>query len=135
MLIKTQLRLVALLPAVFALLIGSVLWVTMLNVSQARLDAEMAEKALRLNFELNILTQEYLLYGGARVESQFRINHQSMGELLARLEFDEPEERELIEALRHGHQELGSIYNQLLESKAAERDQEAAPASKAERID
>ena len=119
--IKTQLRLVALLPAVFALLIGSVLWVTTQKVDQARQDAGMAEQALRLNFELNLLTQEYLLYGGARVESQFRLNHQSMGELLARLKFDEPEERELIEVLRYNHQELGSIYNQLLAGKATVR--------------
>jgi CheY-like chemotaxis protein/methyl-accepting chemotaxis protein len=123
MLIKTQLRLVALLPAVFALLIGSIIWVATFKVDQARQDAEIAEKALRFNFELNIPTQEYLLYGSARVESQFRISHQSLGDLLARLKFEEPEERELIEALRHGHQELGSIYNRLLESKAAAREQ------------
>ncbi|BCB27715.1 hypothetical protein SKTS_26010 [Sulfurimicrobium lacus] len=123
MLIKTQLRLVALLPAVFALAIASVMWVATLKVDQARHDAEMAEKALRLNFELNILTQEYLLFGGIPVESQFRINHQSMGEVLARLKSDEPEEHALVEALLHGHQELGSIFNRLLESKTAEREQ------------
>ena len=123
MLIKTQLRLVALLPAVFALAIAGVMWVATLKVDQARHDAEIAEKALRLNFELNILTQEYLLYGGTPVESQFRINHQSMGEVLARLKSDEPEEHALVEALLHGHQELGSIFNRLLESKTAAREQ------------
>lgn len=123
MLIKTQLRLVALLPPVFALLIGSALWFSWIKIDQARGDAELAEKTLRVNFELNILTQEYLLYGGARVESQLRIRYQSMGELLAQLKYGDIEEQELLGALRHSHQELGSIYNLLLESKTAAREQ------------
>jgi len=123
MLIKTQLRLVALLPAAIALLIGSVLWATALRVDQARQEAEMAEKALRLNFELNILTQEYLLDGGARIDSQFRANHQAMSELLARLGSDTPEERVLIETLRHDHRELDSHFSLLLASKPVARGQ------------
>ncbi len=122
MLIKTQLRLVALLPAVFALLIASVLWLTDLKVNQAQQDAEMAAKVRLANFELVILTQEYLLYGGVRPEKQLLIRHQSMGELLARLEFEEPEERELIEALRQGHEELGSFYKLLLGSNTTARE-------------
>ncbi|MBI5438606.1 MAG: HAMP domain-containing protein [Nitrosomonadales bacterium] len=123
MLIKTQLRLVALLPAVFVLLIGSVLWGSRIKIDQARTDAEVAEKVLLSNFELNVLTQEYLLYGGKRVESQLRIRHQSMGELLAQLKYDDIKEQELIDALRHGHQELGSLYTLLLEGKIQAREQ------------
>lgn len=123
MLIRTQLRLAAVLPAVFALLIGSVLWVTAHQIRQAQLDAGIAVQARVANFELNILTQEYLLYGGARAESQLQLRHRSMGELLSRLSFDTEEERELIEALKRGHAELGSIHELLLKGKPAARDQ------------
>ena len=123
MLIKTQLRLVALLPAVFALLIGSVLWGSQIKIDQARTDAEIAEKILLSNFELNILTQEYLLYGGKRVESQLLIRQQSMGELLAQLKYEEIEEQDMIDALRHSHQELGDLYATLLGGKATVREQ------------
>ncbi|MDD4929983.1 MAG: ATP-binding protein [Gallionella sp.] len=117
MLIKTKLRFAALLPAVFALLIGSLLWASWIRIDHARLDADIAEKVLLSNFELNVLTQEYLLYGGKRAESQLRIRHQSMGELLAQLKYDDIKEQELIDALRYGHQELGSLYTLLLGGK------------------
>jgi len=125
MLIKTQLRLVALLPVVFALLIGSVLWFSWIKIDQARQHAEMAEKALLSNFELNILTQEYLLYGGARIESQLRIRHQSMGELLAQLthKYEVIEEQELVDALRQGQQEMSDLYALLLAGKSTAREQ------------
>lgn len=124
MLIKTQLRLVALLPAVFALLIGSVLWFSWIKIDHARQDAEMAEKVLLSNFELNTLTQEYLLYGGKRVESQLRIRYQSMG-VLAQLthKYEGIEERELVDALRQGQHELGDLYALLLEGKSPAREQ------------
>lgn len=123
MLIKTKLRLVALLPTVFAVLIGGIVWATTLKVNQAHEDAEAAETAQRFNFELNILTQEFLMYGGARVESQLRIRHRALGELLARLSSDEPEGQALIEAMKRSHQELGSFYDLLLGSKMAAREQ------------
>ena len=122
MLVKTQLRLIALLPAVFALLIGSILWSATLKVDRARLDADQAEKALSYNFELNVLTQEYLLFGGARVESQLRLRHRAMGELLAQMPMNDLEERALIEEMQRTHHELGTFYDMLLGSKAAARE-------------
>jgi PAS domain S-box-containing protein len=123
MLIKTQLRLAAVLPAVFALLIGGLLWIATLKVDQAERDAEMAAKIRVANFELNILTQEYLLYGGARVESQIRLRHRSMRALLDRMTIDSPAQRDLISALRQGHEQLGSFHVLLLEGTVAAREQ------------
>jgi len=119
MLIKTQLRLAAILPAIFTLLVGGILWGATVQVNRARDDAELAEKTLLYNFELNNLTQEYLMYGGARVENQLRIRYRSMGELLSRLRFEEPEEQDLVVAMQRSHDELGNLYELLLRSKAA----------------
>lgn len=123
MLIKTKLRLLSLLPAVFALLIGSILWGSTVNVDKAHRNSELAETVLRYNFELNILTQEYLLYGGARSEKQLRIRHRSMGELLASFPGDTAQERELIASIQLSHQELSSFYDLLLNSNVAAREQ------------
>ncbi len=122
MLIKTQLRLAALLPAVFALLIGCILWGAAVKVDQAHQGAEMADKVLRFNFELSILTQEYLMYGGARVESQLRSRSQSMDELLKSLRFEDLEESRLIEKMQRSHQELGDLYELLLRSTPVARE-------------
>ena len=123
MLIKTQLRLAALLPAVFAVLIGSLLWGAAVKVDQAYQDAETADKLIQFNFELNILTQEYLLYGGARVESQLRIRYQAMGESLKNMVFAEPEDHPLIETMQRSHLELGDLFDLLLRSQPAAREQ------------
>ena len=123
MLIKTQLRLAALLPAVFALLIGCIFWGAAVKIDQAQQDAERADRLLRFNFELNILTQEYLLYGGARVESQLRTRHQSMDELLKSMKFEEPDENDLLRTMQVSHRELGGLYDLLLLSKAVAREQ------------
>jgi PAS domain S-box-containing protein len=114
MLIRTRLILVAVLPAVIVLLIGSLLWASWIKIDEARQGAELAAKVRVSNFELNILTQEYLLYGGKRVESQLWIQHQSIDGLLAQMKYDGAEERELVEALRQDHQELGNLYALLL---------------------
>lgn len=123
MLIRTQLRLAAVLPAVFSLLIGGVLWLTAHQIRLAHRDADIAAQVQLAIFELNILTQEYLLYGGARTESQLRLRHRSMGELLPQLAFEEEEERELIAVLKRGHRELEHFYELLLKGKLVARDQ------------
>ena len=113
MLIKTQLRLAALLPAVFALLIAAILWGVAQKVDDAQEQAKVAAQIRIANFELGILTQEYLLYGTSRSASQLLRRHQMMGDLLAGAEFDrtgEPDEiegHELVATLRQSHKELG----------------------------
>lgn len=119
MLIKNQLRLAALLPAVVALLIGAVLWLSAVQVDHKRAQAESAEQLLRVNFELNILSQEYLLYGGARAASQLQIRHRDMGQLLKNLNSDRAEESALIAALQRGHLDLGSFYLRLTDNKSS----------------
>jgi len=125
MLIRTQLRLAALIPALVSLLIGGVLWVADSEADKARQVAEIAARVRVANFELNILTQEYLLFNGARVEGQLRIRLRSMGDLLAQLGHDgqNPEEKELVETLRRSHQELGGFYNLLFGSSSSSQGQ------------
>lgn len=123
MLIKTRLRLIALIPVAFALLIGGGLWVSWISNEQARKDATIAEDVLRSNFELNVLTQEYILYGGARIENQLRVQNQAMADLLASLTDREEVERELIAALRKEHQDLMGLHDLLLTGTEQAKEQ------------
>ncbi|MCX7180315.1 MAG: ATP-binding protein [Proteobacteria bacterium] len=123
MLLRTQLRLTALISALLSMLIGGALWFAEQEIDHARRDAEMAAKVRVANFELNILTQEYLMYGGARAESQLKIRHRSMGLLLTELRFDKTEERDLVEALQRSHKSLGGLYDTLIHSQPEAREQ------------
>jgi PAS domain S-box-containing protein len=123
MLIKTRLLLLAILPAAFALLVGGLMWSNTAAVDTAQRHAEIAAKIRVANFELSILTQEYLLYGTPRTEIQLRARHLSMGGLLARLEPDIEEEYELAESLRRSHEELADFYKLLLGGRPEAREQ------------
>lgn len=123
--LRTQLRIAALIPAVITLLIGGVFWIAESVVHKAQQAEEIAAKLRVANFELNILTQEYLLFGSSRIESQVRIRLGTMGDLLAQLihEDETEDERELVQTLRRSYQELGGFYELLFGNVAASKEQ------------
>lgn len=122
MLIRTRLRLIALLPAVFMLAIGAGLWVAWLQISQARAVAEAAERIRSAISEQNALTQEYLLYGGARLESQLYVVSGSMTKRLAGLDLEKSEDHGLLQELRQAHQELDQLLPLLIQGTGETRN-------------
>lgn len=86
--IKTTLYFVALLPLLIVLLIGLVLGGSNRRIDHLRTDARLVGRARVANFELNVLVQEYLLYGGPRVEKQMHLAYQNLGEVLAAFAHD-----------------------------------------------
>jgi len=122
MLIKPRLRLIAVLPAVFMLAIAAGLWVSWLRIDQARVVAEEVETLRRSIFEQYALHQEYLLDGGARITSQLEQAHGSMTRRLARLEFEEPEDRALEQGLRQSQQELNQLLPILIQGRGEARN-------------
>jgi signal transduction histidine kinase len=121
MLIRPRLRLIAVLPAVFMLAIGAGLWFSWFKVDQARATAVAAEKVKQIIFEKNALSQEYLLYGSARVASQLSLVHSTMSKVLVRLEFAEPEDQELLEDLRQAHRDMDQILPLMVQGKGEVR--------------
>ncbi|MGS0756855.1 HAMP domain-containing protein, partial [Roseateles sp. GG27B] len=78
---------------------------------------------MRYNFELNVLTQEFLLYGSARTESQMRARYRQMGQLLTDYPAGTEQTGALVSAIQQSHQELQLFYDVLLGSKATVHDQ------------
>ena len=111
--IKTTLYLVAFLPLLIVLLIGLVLGASNRRIDHLRQDAWLMEQARVANFELNVLTQEYLLYGGPRVEKQMLLAYRNLGEVLAGLEHGG--EQPLL-GVAADHRTLESLFALLLEA-------------------
>ena len=65
--IRTQLHFAVLLPIALVLSVAVFFWVTAHKVDHLRDHEQRLEEIRVANFELNILTQEYLLFGGKRV--------------------------------------------------------------------
>ena len=84
--IKTRLSLVALLISLALLLTGIVMWVGSSLAAKMQQEDDQIDKVRNENFEMNILAQEYLLYGSPRIQDQLRIRLLSMGNTLAEME-------------------------------------------------
>ncbi len=123
--IKTQLRIAASLPALFGLMVAVALWVSWGQVERTRARAVQAESIVRDLSELNALTQEYLLFGGARVSDQLAKYQVSLAAVLAAADFAQPAEQSLVQSLRRGQRDLERLQAVLLSGSAVSREQVA----------
>lgn len=122
MLIRTRLRLIAALPAAFMLIIGAGLWISWQQIDKVRDSAALTEDLRKAIFDQVALTQEYLLYGGARVESQLATLRSAMPRLLESLAFDNEEDRDVLASLRTTQQELDHLLTLLAKAQGESRN-------------
>jgi len=113
------------LPALFGLMVAVALWVSWGQVERTRARAVQAESIVRDLSELNALTQEYLLFGGARVSDQLTKYQVSLAAVLAAADFARPAERALVQSLRRGQRDLERLQAVLLSGSAVSREQVA----------
>ncbi|MFP5213094.1 MAG: PAS domain S-box protein [Acidobacteriota bacterium] len=69
--------------------------------------------------ELGSLTEKYLYYPKERVEEQWRSVHGSVKEILSKIEPDEDEEMQLLNAVRKRHADLYPIFDSLTTPRSA----------------
>jgi signal transduction histidine kinase len=103
----------AVVPLILVLLGGSVMWFASLRLADLRHNYELAEKARVANFEMNVLTQEYLLYGGQRVREQMKVNFEVLGNAIKEIQSDDTG---LVEGIRKDYRALGNLMSLLFES-------------------
>jgi len=114
--IKTRLALIASLVGLALLLTGVVLWVG--SSLEARLQQEdnQIDKVRSDNFEMNVLAQEYLLYGAPRIKKQLQIRLASMennlADLVSRCAPDD--ESCMVRSIQEDYRSLGAIVSLLL---------------------
>jgi signal transduction histidine kinase len=121
--LRTRIHLSALLLALFALLIGSTLWISWGQVDRARQAAATADGIQSAVVDTFILTQEYLRYDSARAVAQLQAKHVILVKLLGAALFPEPEERALLASLQKSHADLDQLVALLLQSKPEFREQ------------
>ncbi len=120
--IRSRVHLAALLPAVFALLIGAALWISWGQVDRARQEAITADQILQSVVDMNMLTQEFLLYGSARAEAQIGKNHLALTKLIDAASFQEAEAVETLRAISQGHADLDRLAELLFKSNTGTRE-------------
>jgi len=123
MLIRSQLRIAALLPALLAVLVGGVLWASWNQIARIRQGADIAEQLGREVSKMNILTQEYLLHDSSGASTQLRRQQISLSSVLAGARFSEPGGEQLLETLRQDHEDNVRLLDLLLAAHPSAREQ------------
>jgi PAS domain S-box-containing protein len=93
--------------------IGSILFFATQEVNEAIKKNRAANEIIRGMFELNILTNEYLMHGEERAKTQWQLKHDSLRKLLKEEEFKNPEEMVLSKRMRENHESLKTTFFQM----------------------
>ena len=111
--IKTRLQITTIFTITVALVIGSILFFATQEVNEAIKKNRAANEIIRGMFELNILTNEYLMHGEERAKTQWQLKHDSLRKLLKEEEFKNPEEMVLSKRMRENHESLKTTFFQM----------------------
>ena len=121
--IKTKLQITTVVSLIVALVIGSILFFSARQVNEA-IKKEMAvDEIIRGLFELNILTNEYLMHHEERAKTQWQLKHDSIKRLLEEVEVKSPEKMVLLKRIRESHMDIKNIFSEMVSNYEGYRDE------------
>ena len=121
--IKTKLQITTVVSLIVALVIGSILFFSARQVNEA-IKKEMAtDEIIRGLFELNILTNEYLMHHEERAKTQWQLKHDSIKRRLEEVEVKSPEKMVLLKRIRESHMDIKNIFSEMVSNYEGYRDE------------
>ena len=75
--------------------------------------SRVTEAIIKGVFELNILTNDFLLHSGERAKIQWQSRYNTITEIIQTEVFERLEEQELLDNLRNGQESIGAIFSKL----------------------
>ncbi len=133
--IRTKLIIAVGLVVAAAVAAGLVLFWSDSRVDGALRQRQEAHEIAHGVFELNLLTDDYLLTRGERVREQWRIKQEDMARLLGGIEVESAEEIELLDALRADNREIAIIFSDLVANYQRRLSGEVEPGLSQEKED
>ena len=122
--IKTKLQIVTVLSLTVALVIGAILFFSAHQVNDAIKKDRAADEIIRGLFELNILTNEYLMQHEERAKTQWQVKHDSIKRFLEEVEVKSPEKIVLLKRMRENHESIKTTFFQMVSNYEGYRDVE-----------
>ena len=115
MTIKTNLWLSILVAGGIAVLVfGLILAWTSRQVSEAIEQSKAMDKVVKGVFELNIITNDYLLHHEERAQTQWGLRYGSLAQLLTKVKFKDPEEQAMLDQISQIHADIQPLFSQLV---------------------
>jgi len=124
--IKIKLQIAAIFSITVALAIGLILFFSAQQVNEAIKKDMAADEIMRGLFELNVLTEEYLLHREERAKTQWQSKHDSLRKLLKEVEFKNPEEMVLLKRMRESYEDIKTIFSQMVSNYESYRDKKGS---------
>jgi two-component system cell cycle sensor histidine kinase/response regulator CckA len=121
--IRTKLQIAAIFSITVALMIGLILFFSAQQVNEAIKKKMAADEIIRGMFELNILTNSYLLHHEERAKTQWQLKHDSLKRVLEEVEVKSPENIVLLKRIREGHKNIKNIFSQMVSNYEGHGDE------------
>jgi len=114
MTIKTRLQITVIISILLALSTGSFIFFVNQNLNEVIEENRRADEIVKGVFELNILTNDYLLRRNERTNDQWWSRYDSISRLLIEAEVsDDPKKQEIVDVLRENHKSIATTFFQL----------------------
>ncbi|MBM4308176.1 MAG: PAS domain S-box protein, partial [Deltaproteobacteria bacterium] len=120
--IKTKLQITTVVSLIVALVIGSILFFSAQQVNKAIEKDMAADEIIKGLFELNILTNEYLIHHEERAKTQWQLRHDSIKRLLEEIKVKSPEKVVLLRRMRENHESIKTTFSQMVLNYESYRD-------------
>lgn len=119
--ITTIFRLNAAVTVVVTMIIGLTLIFTRQQMNTVIQQHAIIDQIAKGMFELNLLTDDYLLNRRTRAKIQWHARYASLTDLIQRVHFRSPEKRRLLEEIQEQHTQVNAIFSQVLSSAEQKR--------------
>jgi signal transduction histidine kinase len=121
--IKSKLQIATIFSMIAALVIGSILFFSAQQVNEAIKKNRAADEIIKGLFELNILTEEYLIHHEERAKTQWEIKHDSLRKLLEEVELKTPEEIVFLKRMRENHEYIRNTFSRIVSNYEGYRNE------------
>ena len=115
--LKTKFRIISVIVIGLALSVGVFVFIQVRELEGQIKENRTAAEIMKGVFELNLLTNDYLLHPGERNQEQWQVRYQSIEELLKPGIFKHLGEQTILDDLSRDHETIETTYLKLIESR------------------
>jgi len=112
--ISSRLHMSTLFSTLTVFIAGAAILFTFDQVNEMSKEGTQADTIVQGVFELNILTNDYLLHHAKRPQIQWRLKHDSLTRHLSALKFRQPDKQSLLSNLTENHKDMQSLFSRLV---------------------
>ncbi|MEE8433103.1 MAG: HAMP domain-containing protein, partial [Candidatus Desulfatibia sp.] len=130
--IKSKFQIITVLSIVIGLMIAFTLFIHIQDMRAAIEEDDKVDQLTSGVFDLNLLTNDYLLNRTERTQMQWQLRYDSLTELIHNMKFRIKEEQLLQKEILHNHDRLKVIFSRIIANYASRKNSSEMPAELSE---